>query len=259
MFLSFVRRIAPVLIIAFIVWAFMGLGLDFSRLRHGIRAGGHYVFLMFPQSVSDWRYDLSLRDSLWEPFLDTIQMAVVGTVLGALAALPVSFFAARTSSLPRLLTGAIKSYLNMSRAVPTMIYALLMISAVGLGKAAGAMTIAFVSFIALAKLYAEALESVSQGPVDAIRAVGGNAVQVFIYGMLPQVFPHYLAITLYTFEYNIKDSFIVGIVGAGGLGYVLLQSMQLFKWLDAGVVIALLIVIINIVDYGSYRLRLAMS
>jgi phosphonate transport system permease protein len=147
----------------------------------------------------------------------------------------------------------------MSRAVPTMIYALLMISAVGLGKAAGAMTIAFVSFIALAKLYAEALESVSQGPVDAIRAVGGNAVQVFIYGMLPQVFPHYLAITLYTFEYNIKDSFIVGIVGAGGLGYVLLQSMQLFKWLDAGVVIALLIVIINIVDYGSYRLRLAMS
>ena len=73
--------------------------------------------------------------------------------------------------------------------------------------------------------------------------------------MLPQVFPNYLSVTLYTFEYNLKDSFIVGIVGAGGLGSQLYQAMQHFRWQDAGLIVALLIVMINIVDYGSYRLR----
>ena len=113
----------------------------------------------------------------------------------------------------------------------------------------------FVSFVALAKLYAEALESVSPGPIEAVRACGGNSAQIFVYGMLPQVFPHYLATTLFTFEYNLKDSFIVGIVGAGGLGFALLNSIELTKLSDAGVIIALLIVLVNIVDYASFRLR----
>lgn len=252
------RFIWPVLVIALIIWSFMGLGLDLSRFQVGVSKGSTYLLSMFPQK-KDLPYIFSLRHTLLEPFLDTIQMAVVGTVVGAIVALPVSFFAARTTILPRWLTGSIKSFLNLSRAVPTMIYALFMISAVGLGKSAGAMTIALVSFISLAKLYSEALESVSPGPIEAVRAVGGNSTQVFVYGMLPQVFPHYVATTLYSFEYNLKDSFIVGIVGAGGLGYQLLQSMQFFKWLDAGVIITLLIILVNLVDYGSYRLRLIMS
>jgi phosphonate transport system permease protein len=186
-------------------------------------------------------------------------MAGVGTVSGALLALPVSFLAARTGTLPRWFTSGVKTFLNIARAVPTIVYALIAVSSVGLGTAAGATAIGVVSFIGLAKLYAEALESVSQGPVEAVRAVGGNATQVFVYGMLPQVFPHYLATTLFTFEYNVKDSFIVGIVGAGGLGQELMDSIHLLEWQDAGVIIALLIVLINIIDNASYRVRRVFS
>jgi len=247
--------LVPIAVMAVIVWSFATINLDLTHFGSGLQAGKDLVASMFPHSRADLRYEWSLRSNLWDPFLETIQMAVVGTVVGGLVALPLSFFAARTTSLPRVFTGTLKTYLNFSRAVPTIVYALLAVSAVGLGKAAGAIAIAFVSFIALAKLYAEALESVSTGPVDAVRAVGGNSTQVFVYGMLPQVFPNYLSVTLYTFEYNLKDSFIVGIVGAGGLGSQLYQAMQHFRWQDAGLIVALLIVMINLVDYGSYRLR----
>lgn len=243
-----------VAVAAIVVWSFATLNFDLSHLKAGI-ASLRFVGDMIPHSRADFRHDWSLRSVLWEPFEETVQMAVVGTVVGALLALPLSFFASRTSILPRAFTGTIKTFFNISRAVPTIVYALVAISLVGLGVTAGAIAIGFASFIALGKLYAEALESVSNGPIDAVRAVGGNSMQVFVYGMLPQVFPDYVSVTLYTFEYNLKDSFIVGIVGAGGLGYQLYQAFNFFRYLDAGLIILLLIILINLVDYGSYRLR----
>ncbi|BDI32787.1 phosphonate ABC transporter, permease protein PhnE [Capsulimonas corticalis] len=246
-------------IAALVVWSFLGLEVDWGHLPTGLAAGVSFVGRMIPHGRADFRYDLSLRDQIMQPLLDTIQMAVVGTVAGAILAFPMSFVAARTSVFPQSLSAAIKAYLNFSRAVPTIVYALIILSAIGLGKTAGAISIGYVTFISLSKLYAEALESVSIGPIDAVRASGGNSVQVFVFGMMPQVFPHYLATTLYSFEYNLRDSFIIGIVGAGGLGAQLLDSIHEFKLLDTGVIIALLIILVNIVDYGSYRLRAAIS
>ena len=214
---------------------------------------------MFPHNHADWQYDLKLVPNIVAPLLTTIQMAVVGTTLGALLAFPVSFVAARTGYVPRPLSLVIKTFLNMARSVPTIIYALIVVSAIGLGASAGAIAISFVTFISLSKLYAEALENVSVGPIEAVRAAGGNAPQVFVFGMLPQVFTQYLSTMLYSLEYNLKDSFIVGIVGAGGLGFQLYNAINLFKLLDAGFIVALLIVLVNAVDYLSYRLRLVFS
>jgi phosphonate transport system permease protein len=242
-----------------IVWSFWGLGFDFTHFGTGIQVSASYVAQMFPRSHADWRYDLSLRHSLLDPLQATIQMAVAGTFLGAVLAFPVSFLAARTGSLPLFFSGLVKTYLNISRSVPTLVYALLAVAAVGLGPSAGALAIALATFASLAKLYAEALESVSPGPVEAVRAVGGGPAQIFFYGMLPQVLPLYLSTTLFTLEYNIKDSFIVGLVGAGGLGYELSDDFRLFKWLDAGVIILLLILLVNAVDYLSYRTRRVFS
>lgn len=250
--------ICLLLVAALVIWCFVSIDLDFSRTLTGLSKGMVSVRRMIPTSPADFGYDRQLVTSstIRTSFAETIQMAVVGTVTGALLALPMSFLAARTGSTPRWFSGAVKTFLNIGRAIPTIVYALVAIYAVGLGKATGAIAIGFVSFIGLAKLYAEALESVSPGPIEAVRAAGGNSFQVFVYGMLPQVFPHYLATTLFTFEYNLKESFIVGIVGAGGLGQELFESIQLFQWKDAGVVIGLLIVLINLVDYFSYRVRL---
>lgn len=242
-----------------IIWAFVGLHFDFTHFGTGVQRGAEYVGEMFPRSRVDWKYDLGLGRNIGEPLAETIQMAIVGTVIGAVLAFPVSFIAARTVYLPSAVSNLAKTILNIGRAVPTIIYALIVVSAIGLGPSAGAIAIAFATFISLAKLYAEALESVSVGPIEAVRASGGNAAQVFVFGMLPQVFPLYLSTMLYSLEYNIKDSFIVGIVGAGGLGFEMLNDIRLFKLLDAGVVIGLLIVLINIVDYLSYRVRRVFS
>jgi phosphonate transport system permease protein len=246
-------------LVSLIVWSFVGLQFDFTHFGTGLGAGAHYVGRMFPQKRIDWHYDLSLLQDLWDPFLTTVQMAVVGTTLGAILAFPVSFLAARTGSIPKPVSALVKTYLNVSRAVPTIIYALIVVSAIGLGPSAGAIAISFVTFVSLAKLWAESLESVAAGPIEAVRAAGGNAPQIFVYGMLPQVFPSYLSTTLYSLEYNLKDSFIVGIVGAGGLGFQLYNAINLFKLLDAGVIVALLIVLVNLVDYLSYRVRLVFS
>ena len=252
-----------------IVWSFVGLRFDFTHFGTGIHAGAQYVGSMFPHSLADWKRNIDSlviwerfprpNPTLTDPLAETIQMAVVGTTIGAILAFPVSFLAARTGYVPRVVSGLVKTLLNIARAVPTIIYALIVVSAIGLGPSAGAIAIAFVTFISLAKLYAEALESVSVGPIEAVRASGGNATQVFVFGMLPQVFPQYLSTMLYSLEYNIKDSFIVGIVGAGGLGFALLNDIRLYKMLDAGVVILLLIVLVNLVDYLSYRVRLVFS
>jgi len=107
----------------------------------------------------------------------------------------------------------------------------------------------------LAKLYAEALESVSPGPVEAVRAVGGSPLQIFVYAMLPQVFPNYLSATLYALELNLQASFILAFVGAGGIGNELMDNIRVFRYLEVGVIVAALIVIVNAVDYASYRVR----
>ncbi len=256
LFLHFLGGLVAAAIIA---WAFIGLQFDFTHLGVGIQRQSEQLKHLFPHTHADWRYDLKLLPDLWEPLITTIQMAIVGTTVGALLAFPVSFLVARTGAMPRPLSALLKTFLNIARAIPTIVYALMAVSFIGLGASAGAAAISFVTFISLSKLYAEGLENVAVGPIEAVRAAGGNAPQVFVYGMMPQVFPLYLSTMLYSLEYNIKDSFVVGIVGAGGLGFALSNAINLYKWPDAGVIIFFLILLVNAVDYLSYRVRLIFS
>jgi len=256
---TFLHLLGGLVAAALIVWSFVGLQFDFSHLGVGIQRQSEQLKHLFPHTHADWRYDLKLLPDLWDPLVTTIQMAIVGTTVGALLAFPVSFLVARTGSVPRPLSALLKTFLNIARAIPTIVYALMAVSFIGLGASAGAAAISFVTFISLSKLYAEGLENVAVGPIEAVRAVGGNAPQVFVYGMMPQVFPLYLSTMLYSLEYNIKDSFVVGIVGAGGLGFALSNAINLYKWPDAGVIIFFLILLVNAVDYLSYRVRLIFS
>lgn len=246
-------------VIALVSWSIAGMHFDFSHFVVGFQRQWGVLSHVFPQSKLDLIYDRKALIDLGPDFLTTVQMGVSGTFIGAICAIPISFFAARTIYFPRVLSGVIKTVLNILRAIPTIVYALIVIALIGLGPAAGASAIAFVTFISLAKLFAEGLESVSPGPIEAVRAAGGNGAQVFVFGMLPQVFPLYLSTMLYSFEYNIKDSFIVGLVGAGGLGNSLMNAINISKWQDAGVILFMLIILVNIVDYISYITRRAIS
>jgi phosphonate transport system permease protein len=247
-------------IVAYLVyWSIIGLKFDFSHISVGIQRQLEQLGRMFPHNKADWNYDLKLSRDLFDPLITTIQMAISGTAVGALLAIPISFFVARTGYFPRPLSALFKTFLNIARSIPTLVYALIAVSFIGLGPSAGASALAFVTFISLAKMFAEGLETVSPGAIEAVRAAGGNGAQVFVFGMIPQVFPLYLSNMLYSLEYNIKDSFVFGIVGAGGLGYELMNKINLFEWLDAGVIIFFLIVLVNVVDYVSYLTRKAIA
>ncbi len=242
-------RIAfTLLLAAVLIWSWQGMSVDASRLRSGLSFGAEYVRQMFPP---DW----SVLPKAWEALKVTIQMAVLGTFIGFIFALPVGFLAARTSALPRGLTVAVKTVLNVLRAIPSLIYAILFVYIVGLGPFPGALGIGIGSFVMLSKLFAEALESVHPAPIEAVKAVGGTPAQVFAYGMLPQALPQFLSHTLYAWELNISAATIVGIVGAGGIGFELKAQMGYFAWQKVSVYVLLLVGMVLLADLISYQIR----
>jgi phosphonate transport system permease protein len=250
-----IRILVALGVVGLIVWSFRGIPFDLSRLHEGLIGAKEFVLGMVPRTAAEWAKDVHYASTLKTALNQTIQMAVVGTTLGAVVAFPLSFLAARTTSLFRPLSVAVKTFLNIGRAIPIMLYALFIVTVIGLGAPAGALAIGIGSFVMLAKLYAEALESVSPGPVEAVRAVGGSPVQIFVFAMLPQVFPNYLSATLYALELNLQASFVLAIVGAGGIGGELWDNIRIFRYLEVGVIVSALIVIVNAVDYASYRVR----
>lgn len=244
--------VGAILFLVVIIWSFVGVGLSLPDLFGHLGRGADTARQFFPP---DWSITREALSSMAE----TVQMAVVGTLLGAIAAVPLSLFAARTTSFFPGMSSVIKTVMNVFRATPIVIYAIILTAMVGLGKVTGAVSVAVGAFVMLTKLYAEALESISAGPVEAVRAAGGNTLQVFAFGMLPQVFPGYVATTLYAFELNLQASFILGFVGAGGIGYDLLNYTRLFQWQKVCTILIITIVVVNVVDLISYRIRKAIS
>lgn len=242
------RIVAVLMVTAIIVWAFRGSEFQASRLAEGLGRARRYVGEMFPP-------DVSVLPKAWEALIVTLQMAIVGTFLGFLAALPVSFLAARTAALPRWFSTGVKTVLNVLRAVPALIYAVLFVYMVGLGPFPGALGIGVGSFVMLAKLFAEALESVHPAPIEAVKAVGGNPFQVFAYGMLPQALPQFLSHTLYAWELNISAATILGVVGAGGIGFELINQIHYFQWHKVCTYVLVLVCMVLLADMVSYQIR----
>lgn len=234
--------------VAVVVWAFRGSEFQGEKLVEGLDRARTYVRQMFPP---DW----SVLPAALSALVVTIQMAIVGTLIGFVAALPVSFVAARTAALPRALSSATKTLLNVLRAIPALIYAILFVYMVGLGPFPGAMGIAVGSFVMLAKLFAETLEGVHPAPIEAVKAVGGRPIQVFAYGMLPQALPQFLSHTLYAWELNISAATILGLVGAGGIGKELYQQINYFEWHKVATYMIVLVAMVLLADMVSYRVR----
>lgn len=242
------KLIALIVFAAALVWAARGTEFSLAELARGRANALQYVRGMFPP---DW----SVLPKALRALVVTVQMAIMGTVLGFVAALPISFLAARTTALPRFFTTSVKVALNVLRAIPTYVYAVLFVFMVGLGPFPGALGIGVGSFVMLAKLFAEALESVHPAPIEAVKAVGGNAFQVFAYGMLPQALPQFLSHTLYAWELNIGAATIVGIVGAGGIGFELISNIQYFQWQKVAVYVMVLVAMVLLADALSYQIR----
>lgn len=199
--------------------------------------------------------DLSYLQNAIPAMIESIQMAWVGTIIGAAISLPLGFLGAKNVS-SGLVSNVMRQVLNAIRAFPELILAIaIFIPIAGLGPVPGTLAIGLHSAGTLGKLTAEAIEGIDDGPVEAARAVGGRGLQVQRWGVLPQVLPELIGFWLYRFEINIRASAVLGVVGAGGIGALLQQTITFGRWDKAATAILVVIVATIIVDTISGGIR----
>jgi len=241
------RWAAWTVILGAIVWSAVETEVSLGRMIEGLPFMWDFLRRMIPP-------DLSVLGNALRGAIETIQIAVVGTAVAAVLALPMGFAAARNAAPPWLFYWA-RSVLNAFRAVDTLVYALFFVAAVGLGPFPGVLAVMVYTATVLAKLYSEAIEAIEPGPVEAVRATGATTLQVLRWGVLPQLVPQFLSFTLYRFETNIRAAAVLGFVGAGGIGFYIQTYLRLLNYPAAATVLLVLIGLVMIVDFASSRLR----
>jgi len=200
--------------------------------------------------------DLALFPNLIKPAIETLMIACIGTLLGVIICIPAAWFGALNITPYKPVTYPLaRMMMTLSRSIHEIVWALFFVSAVGLGALAGIFAIAVRSVGFIAKMSAEAIEDIDPGPVEAIRAVGGNDFQVMIYAILPQVMPQVLGVIIFEWEINIRRSAILGLVGAGGLGLVFFRQMNTFNFHGVMSVIVAILGLILIGEALSYWTR----
>lgn len=187
--------------------------------------------------------------------VETIQMALAGTFLALVVAFPVGFLAARNTAPHPAVYHATRIVLNFLRTIPDLALGLLFVAAVGLGAFAGTLALFIHTATVLGKLLSESVENIDEGVVEAIRATGASYTQILTFAVLPQVLPDLISFTLYRFETNIRAASVLGLIGAGGIGYLMNTSFRTFQYQEAASIVLVLIVLVMAVDYASSRLR----
>lgn len=237
------------LIIGYCLWAF-----NFSPLRiwTGLGRLGEVLGFMFPPYVwKSWAEFSEILKGLGE----TLSIAFMGTLLGAIVAFPLSFLGAKNINRMNILRLGVRRGYDVIRAFETLILALIFIRAFGLGPLAGILAIAVSEVGTFAKLFSEAIENTSTKPIEGVKASGGTRLQQIRFGIAPQVNPVILSILLYNFESNVRSGTILGIVGAGGIGFLLSDRISAYKWDEAWSIIFLIIAMVYVIDYLSGLIR----
>ncbi|WP_428484071.1 phosphonate ABC transporter, permease protein PhnE [Rhodopila sp.] len=190
-----------------------------------------------------------LPDAAW-PALETIDIGLFGTIAGIILALPLSVLAAANVTPSRLLYYLSRGVIGFTRAVPDLVWALLFVTAVGLGPFPGGLALAVHSIGMLGRLFAETIETMDMAPIDALSLTGANRMQVFTQGVIPSVLPSLAGIGLYRLDENIRSSLVLGFVGAGGIGFQLLTAMNLFQYQQ----VSLLLIVVFVIVFAAERL-----
>ena len=185
----------------------------------------------------------------------TLRIATLGTLLAGLIALPLGFLTAKNLHAPKALALPAKFVLDACRAIHTLVFGLFLVGIVGLGPTAGILAIAAHSMGSFGKLYAESIESLDMTAVDAVRAVGARPLQVFCLAVWPAVLPQLISTHFYIWEYNIRDSTVLGLIGAGGLGLLVSEAISLFQWSRLATILLIIIAMVMAFDSLSRAVR----
>jgi phosphonate transport system permease protein len=248
------RLATPAMIVAaFAVFIFGLVDLDFSpaKLFAGLSQLGWITLMMIPPDPG-----ASLPAYL-SALGETLSIALLGTTIAAVFALPFSLLAARNIIPSGFLRFPVRRFFDSIRGVDTLIWALVWINVVGLGPFAGVLAIALSDFGAFGKLFSEAIEAADKKQVEGIRASGGNALHEIRFGLMPQVLPVIAGQVLYFIESNTRSATIIGIVGAGGIGLQLAEQIRVLEWQKVSFLILMILVAVAAIDWISGKLRFA--
>ncbi|MBM3733428.1 MAG: phosphonate ABC transporter, permease protein PhnE [Acidimicrobiia bacterium] len=222
--------------------------LSLGEFVRGLPAIASYVGRMFPP---DWAF----TPRIVQPTIETIEIAIWGTVLGIVLAIPLGLMAARNISPHVVVYGSARFILNALRGVSELVFALIFVSAVGLGPFPGILALALHNAGMLGKFYAEAIEAVDRGPVEAMQSTGAGWSQTVAYAIVPQILPHFITYNLYRFEVSIRSATVLGLVGAGGIGFHLISSIRLFDYQTTAMVLIVIIALVILTDWAGNKIR----
>ena len=240
------------LVLALIVVAAVALWItgffDARRFADGAPAIAQLASEMVPPDFTRWR--------AWvRPLIDTLAMSVAGTAVAIVLSLPLALCAARNTTPNRFVYEGARLLLSLLRSVPEIILGILFVAAVGFGALPGVLALGLHSVGMVGKFYAEAIEHVDAKPLEAARAAGASPMQVIIHGVLPQVMPQLADITIYRTEYHFRASTVLGIVGAGGIGFELMAALRLIKYDEVAAILLTILACVIVVDAAGARLR----
>jgi len=248
------RLATPVMLVAafaVFVYGLADLGFSPAKLFNGLNQLGWITLMMIPPDPG------SSLPAYLSALGETLSIALLGTTIAAVAALPFSLLAARNIIPSAWLRFPVRRAFDSIRGVDTLIWALVWINVVGLGPFAGVLAIALSDFGAFGKLFSEAIEAADKKQVEGIRASGGNALHEIRFGLMPQVLPVIAGQVLYFIESNTRSATIIGIVGAGGIGLQLAEQIRVLEWQKVSFLILMILVAVAAIDWISGKLRFA--
>lgn len=250
--LSIRQRVSRVVLTLFtiwlLIWSAKGVNMDLPRFFSSFPTIGRIIGLMFPPNMEYF-------DSVIHQMLQSFYIALLGTSIGSILAIPVGFMAARNLNVYRVVSWVGKQLLNAIRTFPELILAVFFVASFGPGQLAGLMAVGIHSIGMLGKLYADIIESIDRGPIEALEASGANGLEVLVYAVFPQVLPEFVATSLYRFEINMRAATVLGMVGAGGIGVVLDQALRYRRWEVVGMAMIVVVISVSFIDYTSAYLR----
>lgn len=237
-----------IILIALLIASSRMTGVDISMFVNNF---GQFLNLLVRMSSPAWEYTAVII----RPLLETIQMAILGTTIGAAVAVPFAILSASNLIHNRLLRNLTRLFLDLVRTLPDLLLAAIFVAVFGIGSTAGVVTLAIFSFGMVSKLFYEVIETIDMGPLEALESVGANKVTIIWFAVLPQILNQFISYFLYTLEINVRASTVLGYLGAGGIGVFLQRSLNEFNYSQTAVIILATLAVVLVIDGISNHLR----
>ena len=246
-----IKKITYLFIISAIIiatyFSMVVCGFQVSALQKGLHDSLVFIQQMFPPSWNDFK-------DLWNPALETIALALLGTFLGSLLSFIIAIFGASNLS-NKWVKQIVRSFISVERSIPELFILLILIAAYGLGALSAVLALMIGCIGMLGKLFADAMEETPIAVIESLKAAGANKIQIIYFGILPDIFPKLLSYSLFRFEINIRLSVMLGAIGAGGIGYELDYAFNMLQFHRALSCLMVVLVLVIVIEQSSIYIR----